>query len=235
MSDVTFLPDGVILVVRFSKLRTLDSDGHYIHHPIIDLHKGYASRVAVDHKTSSIAVISYKKPNYDGYLDLYENNGVEWLHSCNEICQHPTSVSFTNEADIIVGDESGYLYMYDTDGDQQWKRKLSSEATCIAVNQQNEILVGHDNKMVAYHIQGNKLFTIQSSDGRDVDVTGISLQSNDEIVLGNLETNTIYLYDSNGDYIREILTLQGNLDCIAMFEDKRLAVVVSRRLYLYDV
>ena len=236
VKDVKFLPDGRLLIVRFKQLRVLDMDGKYTPHPVVKLHQGNINRIAVDEKMSSIAVVSYEKPDCDGYVDLYECKNDNWNATDFEICNHPDSVAFTEEGNIIVGDNSGSLYMYNADGEEIWKRKLSSSANCITVTKQQVVLVGHNNMMVAYHINGKKLFTVTcTNEQEDIDVSGICINSEGNILIADRKTKAVHLYDKNGHYCRQIFSLHGKPEYMAMFRDEYLAVVISYRLYVYKL
>ena len=236
--DKDILPGGdVIAACGRVGLRVYDNKtGQKIQHPISDMCKGSIQGVSVC-DDGAVAAVEYigRGP---GRLHIYTSVNGGWKHQMYDTCKVPRSVTCTGDGHFIVGNDNKSIHKYNTHGHQIWKKNLSFRPRYISTDHKNRILVSNtaDECVTVYNEDGVEMFSFPAAtDQTKLAPRGLCVDDEDNILVVDEVSKSGLLYDPRGQFLKKLVDVEGNPDCVALYNDSYLAVDDGFDLRLYKL
>ena len=239
IKDVEYLPGGDIITVgpMADGIHVYDEGGKEVDHPVSKLCNGYLTGVSVATKRSTVVVIESRGLDKTGLLHVCKANTNTWDHQEYEICNMPRFVTNMAGDTFVIGDYHDVLHKYNTHGEKIWRKELDERIFDMAGDASNRILVCHPNHVTAYNVDGEEEFSFpRNTSQRKIDPYGICVDTEDNILLGDYNSNMVLLYTSEGKFVREILNVDGTPCQMALYNDKYLTVCIdNNKLVMFEI
>ena len=227
-NDIDILPGGdVIAVPGGDGLHVYDKkSGQKIQHPISDMCEGFIYGVSVSDDGAAVAAVEMRVDG-SGRLHIYTSVNGRWKPQMYNTCKMPRSVTCTGDGHIIVGNDNKYMYKYDSRGQQIWKKTLSFSPTYISTDHKNRILVSNLNGgcVTVYNEDGVEMFSFPAAtDQRKLWPCGLCVDDEDNILVADVDSKSVLLYDSRGQFLKKLVDVEGNPERVALYNYSHLAV-----------
>ena len=254
--DLEFLHDGCIIAAcREHGLKAYGLRGEQVSHPMIGLGeylmswlglrtlyesvynmcRGSILAVSVNRDRSRVAVVQSRGWDAPGVMHVYRADERAWTgawtHQQYDVCDRPCCVSCTLEGDYVVGSDTHHMYMYkyNKHGHQIWRKRLSASPCDLSINTRGEIIVSHYSaqRVTIHSKDGEELLSFPRGSPRmTLQPLGICLDSQDNILVCDANTDSIILYDNKGNFNRHMIQMSGTPGSVAVYNDKFLMVKI---------
>ena len=208
-----------------------------IQHPISDISEGYIVGVSVGDDGATVAAVEYRDDD-PGSLHIYASVNGRWKHQMYNTCKKPRSVACTGDGHFIVGNNNNSMYKYNSSGRQIWEKKLSFSPEYISTDHKNRILVSNTDGgcVTVYDEDGLEMFSFPAAtDPRKLAPRGLCVDDEDNILVVDLLSKSVLLYDSRGQFLKKLVDVKGYHHGVALYNDSYLAVHSGRELCLYKL
>jgi len=164
-----------------------------------------------------------------GSLYMSTDSGRTWYSI--KLDHLPCSVAVGSES-AVVGFEDNTLAKFKYRKSQIiWRIKLNSKPHHVALSHKGRILVSlpDEHVMSMYDIGGRIIASVPTEASTKVlRPRGICFNSKGDIFVSNAQSKSVEMYDSNGIFVENILTCNGEPGYLAIFEDRLFAVGVTK-------
>ena len=237
--DIDILPGGdVIAACVYGDLLVNDKkSGQKMQHPISDMCKGIIMGVYVSDDGATVAAVEDIRYGH-GRLHIYTSVNGRWEHQMYNTCMLPQSVACTGDGHFIVGSDYSSMYKYNTSGRQIWEKKLSFCPWYISTDHKNRILASSINGecVTVYNEDGVEMFSFPTAtDQRKLKPQGLCVDDEDNILVVDEDSQSVLLYDPRGQFLKKLVDVEGDPDCVALYNDSHLAVGDGGKLRLYKL
>ena len=225
--DIAFLPGGsVICACVVDGLQVYDEkSGEKIQHPISYMCKGGIRGVSVSGDGATVAAVERRRGD-SGRLHIYTSVNGRWEHQMYKTCEEPWSVACTGDGNFIVGSFSNFIvdsfsmYKY-KHGPQIWEKKLPFRPEFISTDHKNRILVSNTDGgcVTVYNEDGVEMFSFPAAtDQRKLKPRGLCVDDEDNILVGDEDSQSVLLYDPRGQFLKKLVDTYGYPDCVALYQ-----------------
>ena len=239
VGDIDIMPGGDVIAARGWYSDGLqvyaNKSGQKMQHPISDMCKGFIFGVSVS-DDGAVAAVEWRDDG-PGRLHIYTSVNGLWEHQMYNTCNKPLSVACTGDGHFIVGNNNS-MYKYDSRGQQIWEKKLSFCPMYISTDHKNRILVYNPDGgcVTVYNEDGVKMFSFPAAtDQRKLKPGGICVDDEDNILVGDVDSKSVLLYDSRGQFLKKLDDVEGYPGRLALYNNSYLAVGGNWNLFLYKL
>ena len=230
---IDILPGGDV-IAEF--LHVYDNkSGQKIQHPISDMSIGLLiTGVSVSDDGAVAAVES--RGHGPGRLHIYTSVNGRWECQMYNTCEIPVSVTCTGDGHFIICSHNESMYKFGSHGQQIWEKKLSFSPGYISTDHKNRILASNTDGgcVTVYNEDGVEMFSFPAAtDQRKLKPSGLCVDDEDNILVGDVDSKSLLLYDSRGQFLKKLVDLEGtpynnNVTVypyrVALYNDSHLAV-----------
>ena len=235
--NIAILPGGsVICACGYDGLEVYDEkSGQKIKHPISEMCKWDIHGVSVGDDGAIVAAVEWRGGDLGRLLVYTSVNGC-WTHQMYNTCEDPVSVACTCDGHFIVGSYNSSMYKYNIHGQQIWEKRLPFRPWYISTDHKNRILVSNPDggRVTVYNEDGVDMLSFPAAtDQRKLAPLGLCVDDEDNILVVDEDSKSVLLYDPCGQFLKKLVDVDDDPDCVALYRDTYLAIsgVVSLRLY----
>ena len=237
--DIDILPGGDVIAACYGDgLQVYDKkSGQKIQHPISDVCEGFIFGVSVSDDGAAVAAVEMRPIDHDR-LHIHTSVNGRWEQQMYNTCYDPQSVACTGDGHFIVGNYSKSMYKYDSRGQQIWEKKLSSCPWYIRTDHKNRILASNTvgGCVTVYNGDGVEMFSLPATtDQMKLKPWGLCVDGEDNILVADVDSKSVLLYDSRGQFLKKLVDVEGDPYCVALYKDSHLAVAGDKNLRLYKL